>query len=122
MVSSCRYGWIFKTNPMKKVMICLTGCFLFALTTLRAQDTTRPAPDPARPAVDTTSQTSDTAKMMTLLKDSGIVKPAATPVGDTVGQPKDSVISVADAPAKTEPDAPPPQCGPSPDPRPHAEC
>jgi outer membrane protein OmpA-like peptidoglycan-associated protein len=99
MAWSWRYGWIFKTNPMKKVMICLAGCLLFALTTLRAQDTTRPAPDPARPAVDTTSQASDTAKMMTLLKDSGVVKPAATPAGDTAGQPKDSVISLVDPPA-----------------------
>jgi outer membrane protein OmpA-like peptidoglycan-associated protein len=105
MAWSYRYAWIFKTNPMKKVMICLTGCFLFALTTLRAQDTTRPAPDPARPVMDTTSQTSDTAKMMTLLKDSGVVKPATTPAGDTAGQSKDSVISLVDAPAKTDPAA-----------------
>ena len=113
MAWSWRYGWIFKTNPMKKAMICLTGCFLLALTTLRAQDTTRPAPDPAHPVTDTTSQMSDTAKMMTLLKDSGVVKPAATPAGDTLGQPKDSVISLVDPsadqknniPAKTDPPA-----------------
>ena len=80
---------------MKKVMICLIGCFLIALN-LRAQDTTRPAPDPARPATDTSKQTSDTAKMMTILKDSGVVNPATapagiatTPAGDTAGQPKD---------------------------------
>ncbi len=79
---------------MKKVMICLIGCFLIALN-LRAQDTTRPAPDPARPATDTTIQTSDTSKMMTILKDSGVVKPATAPTGDTVGQPKD-VLKTSD--------------------------
>ncbi|HXB33567.1 MAG TPA: OmpA family protein [Puia sp.] len=80
---------------MKKVMICLIGCFLIALN-LRAQDTTRPATDSAK-------QTSDTAKMMTMLKDSGVVKPA-TPAGDTAGQPKntgnpsgDSVIMLVDS-------------------------
>jgi outer membrane protein OmpA-like peptidoglycan-associated protein len=71
---------------MKKVMICLIGCFLIALN-LRAQDTTRPAPDPARPVADSTKQTSDTAKMMSMLKDSGVVKPATAPAGDTVAQP-----------------------------------
>src|SRR5580704_8617830 len=86
MAWNCRYGWIFKTNPMKKVMICLIGCFLVALN-LRAQDTTRPATGPAPAAVDSTKQTSDTAKMMTMLKDSGVVKPA-TPATDTAGQPK----------------------------------
>jgi outer membrane protein OmpA-like peptidoglycan-associated protein len=87
---------------MKKVMICLIGCFLIALN-LRAQDTTRPATDPAPPAVDSTKQTSDTAKMMTILKDSGVVKPA-TPAGDTAGQPKnagnpsgDSAIMLVDS-------------------------
>ncbi|HET6252613.1 MAG TPA: OmpA family protein [Puia sp.] len=74
---------------MKKVMICLIGCFLIALN-LRAQDTTRPAADSARLAADTTKQTSDTAKMMTMLKDSGVVKPATAPAGDTAGQPKDA--------------------------------
>jgi outer membrane protein OmpA-like peptidoglycan-associated protein len=81
---------------MKKVMICLIGCFLIALN-LRAQDTTRPAPDPTRPATDTAIQTSDTSKMMTMLKDSGVVKPATTPAGDTVGQPKDTAPQVGDA-------------------------
>lgn len=86
---------------MKKVMICLIGCFLFALN-LRAQDTTRPAPDPTRPAADSTKQTSDTAKMMSALQDSGVVKQA--PAGDSAGQPrangsasKDSVISLVDS-------------------------
>jgi outer membrane protein OmpA-like peptidoglycan-associated protein len=81
---------------MKKVMICLIGCFLIALN-LRAQDTTRPAPDPARPATDTAKQTSDTAKMMTMLKDSGVVKPAAAPAGDTAGQQKDTAVQARDA-------------------------
>ncbi|HUB60578.1 MAG TPA: OmpA family protein [Puia sp.] len=74
---------------MKKVMICLIGCFLIALN-LRAQDTTRPAPDPARPAADSAKQTSDTAKMMTVLKDSGVVKPATPAAGDTTAQPAGS--------------------------------
>ncbi|HTR31093.1 MAG TPA: OmpA family protein [Puia sp.] len=80
---------------MQKVMICLIGCFLIALN-LRAQDTTRPAPDPARPA-DTSKQTSDTAKMMSILKDSGVVKPAASPA-DTAVQPparsRDTTVSI----------------------------
>jgi outer membrane protein OmpA-like peptidoglycan-associated protein len=75
---------------MKKVMICLIGCFLFALN-LRAQDTTRPAPDPARPAMDSTKQTSDTVKMMTMLKDSGVVQPAA---GVQPATGKDTTIKV----------------------------
>jgi outer membrane protein OmpA-like peptidoglycan-associated protein len=88
---------------MKKVMICLIGCFLIALN-LRAQDSTRPATDPAPPAVDSTKQTSDTAKMMTLLKDSGVVKPTTLPAGDTAGQPRnagnpagDSSVMVVDS-------------------------
>ena len=81
---------------MKKVMICLIGCFLIALN-LRAQDTTRPAPDPARPATDTTIQTSDTSKMMMILKDSSVVKPATAPTGNTVGQPKDTAVQTTDA-------------------------
>lgn len=88
-------------------MICLIGCFLIALN-LRAQDTTRQAPDPARPAADSTKQTSDTAKMVTMLKDSGVVKPAPAP-GDTAGQPKDAgsvskdtVISPVGDAAKTD--------------------
>jgi outer membrane protein OmpA-like peptidoglycan-associated protein len=70
---------------MKKVMICLIGCFLIALN-LRAQDTTRPAPDSTRPAADTAKQASDTAKMITMLKDSGVVQPkdTAVQVSDTV--------------------------------------
>jgi outer membrane protein OmpA-like peptidoglycan-associated protein len=87
---------------MKKVMICLIGCFLVA-GSLRAQDTTRPAADPARPAVDSTKQTSDTAKMVSMLKDSGVVK-ATTPAADTAVQPKpagnssgDSVIQLVDS-------------------------
>jgi len=47
---------------MKKVMICLIGCFLMALTTLRAQgpavsDTTRAAEDSVLSLVDTAAQT-----------------------------------------------------------------
>jgi outer membrane protein OmpA-like peptidoglycan-associated protein len=80
---------------MKKVMICLIGFFLIALN-LRAQDTTRPATGPAPPAVDSTKQTSDTARMMTMLKDSGVVKPA-TPAGDTAGQPKNTVNPSGDS-------------------------
>ncbi|WP_431210506.1 OmpA family protein [Puia sp. P3] len=46
---------------MKKVMICLVGCFLMALTTLRAQgpavsDTTRAAEDSVLSLVDTAAQ------------------------------------------------------------------
>src|ERR1700760_4969159 len=94
MAWSWRYGWIFKTNPMKKVMICLIGCFLIAAS-LRAQDTTRPAPDPAIPVADTPKQISDTSKMMAMLKDGGVVKPATA--ADTTAQPKEGGAT-ADAP------------------------
>jgi outer membrane protein OmpA-like peptidoglycan-associated protein len=95
---------------MKKVMICLIGCFLIALN-LRAQDTTRPAPDPARPAADSAKQTSDTAKMMTMLKDSGVVKTATPPAGDTAGQPaaspsRDSAVLLVDSTYPSGKDAP----------------
>ncbi len=41
---------------MKKVMICLTGCFLLAVTTLRAQVNPATASDSTRPVTDTTIQ------------------------------------------------------------------
>ena len=63
-------------------MICLIGCFLAALS-LRAQDSTRPAP--VSPAADSTKQASDTAGMVAMLKDSGVVKPGAG-AGDSTGQ------------------------------------
>ena len=92
MAWSWRYGWIFKTNPMKKVMICLIGCFLFALQ-LRGQDTTRTATDTAHSVMDTTRQTSDTTKMMATLKDSGVVKPAgaADPIVAGSGKTSDTI-------------------------------
>jgi len=100
MAWSWRYGWIFKTNPMKKVMICLTGCLLLALTTLRAQENARQAADPTRPVADTTRQTPDTA---TIVKDTSAMSPAATtPPADATAKANgnDSVISlVDDAPA-----------------------
>ena len=79
-------------------MICLIGCFLFALN-LRAQDTTRPAPDPARPAMDSTKQTSDTAKMMAILKDSGVVQPVTvkdTTIKVDAGTKTSDTIKIAD--------------------------
>jgi outer membrane protein OmpA-like peptidoglycan-associated protein len=100
MAWSWRYGWIFKTNPMKKVMICLTGCLLLALITPRAQEISRQAPDSNRPVADTTRQMPDTA---TIIKDTSAIPPAVTtPPADTTvkANGNDSVISlVDDAPA-----------------------
>jgi outer membrane protein OmpA-like peptidoglycan-associated protein len=100
MAWSWRYGWIFKTNPMKKVMICLTGCLLLALITPRAQEISRQAPESNRPVADTTRQMPDTA---TIVKDSSAIPPAVTtPPADTTvkANGNDSVISlVDDAPA-----------------------
>ena len=100
MAWSWRYGWIFKTNPMKKVMICLTGCLLLALITPRAQEVSRQEADSNRPVADTTRQTPDTA---TIVKDTSAIPPAVTtPPADTAvkANGNDSVISlVDDAPA-----------------------
>jgi outer membrane protein OmpA-like peptidoglycan-associated protein len=100
MAWSWRYGWIFKTNPMKKVMICLTGCLLLALINPRAQEIARQAADSNRPVADTTRQMPDTA---TIVKDSSAIPPAVTtPLADTAvkANGNDSVISlVDDAPA-----------------------
>jgi outer membrane protein OmpA-like peptidoglycan-associated protein len=98
MAWNWRCGWIFKTNPMKKVMICLTGCFLLVLTTLRAQENSKPAADSARAAMDTARQTPDTA---VLIKDSSAgPRTTPTPAVDSPIKGNDSVISlVDDAPA-----------------------
>src|ERR1700750_2034726 len=75
---------------MKKVMICLSGGFLFALTALRPQD---PAlSHPARSAMDTTSQTPGGGSIIS--RDT-----AASPARDTTLQSMDIVISLADDPA-----------------------
>jgi outer membrane protein OmpA-like peptidoglycan-associated protein len=126
MVSSCRYGWIFKTNPMKKAMICLTGCFLLAVTIGRAQASNPVAADSTRPLMDTTingtdttirfrdPSTKDTAAIQQQLKDTTVqpVNPAAQAPGSTTtaaGDPattpvvKDSSVAKMDAPAKTDP-------------------
>src|SRR5260221_13286826 len=88
---------------MKKVMICLIGCFLLALTTLRAQDTARP--DSTRSSMDTSRSSMDTTKQT---QGSSVISrdTVATPsrdttiqVRDTTMQIKDTVISLADDPA-----------------------
>src|SRR5260221_12057579 len=85
---------------MKKVMICLIGCFLLALTTLRAQDTARP--DSTRSSMDTSRSSMDTTKQT---QGSSVISrdTVATPsrdttiqVRDTTMQIKDTVISLAD--------------------------
>ncbi len=72
---------------MKKVIICLIGCFLSALPTLRAQDMTKA--DTAQSPMDTTLQTGGGS---VISRDT-----VATPTKDT--QSTDSVISLADDPA-----------------------
>jgi outer membrane protein OmpA-like peptidoglycan-associated protein/outer membrane protein W len=81
---------------MKKVMICLIGCFLLALTTLRAQDSAKA--DSARSSVDTTKQTQGGS---VISRDTTASTPRDTTiqVRDTTVQIKDTVISLADDPA-----------------------
>ncbi|HEY4286733.1 MAG TPA: OmpA family protein [Puia sp.] len=84
---------------MKKVMICLIGCFLFALTTLRAQDSAKADPAASSAAsVDTTKQTPGGS---VISRDTVASAPrdTATQVRDTAMQTTDSVISLADDPA-----------------------
>ena len=89
-------AWTFKTNPMKKVMICLIGCFLLALTTLRAQDTSKP--DSTRSSVDTANQTQGGS---VISRDTTVTPARDTTiqVRDTTMQIKDTVISLSDDPA-----------------------
>ena len=117
MVSSCRYGWIFKTNPMKKAMICLTGCFLLAVTIGRAQANSPVAADSTRPLMDTTingtdttirfrdPSTKDTAAIQQQLKDTTVqpVNPAAQAPGSmtTAAQTPGSTSTAAGDPAAT---------------------
>jgi outer membrane protein OmpA-like peptidoglycan-associated protein len=95
MAWNWRYGWIFKTNPMKKVMICLTGCFLLAVTTLRAQVNPSPAMDSTRPVTDTAIRIPDAAITP---KDTSAISSRDTTiqVRDSTVQVKDTVISLAD--------------------------
>ncbi|HXO76611.1 MAG TPA: hypothetical protein VN824_15270, partial [Puia sp.] len=81
---------------MKKVMICLIGCFLLALTTLRAQDSAKA--DSTRPSVDTTKQAQGGS---VISRDTAVSTPRDTTiqVRDTTMQIKDTVISLADDPA-----------------------
>lgn len=81
---------------MKKVMICLIGCFLFALTTLRAQDSAKA--DSARSSVDTTKQTQGGS---VISRDTTASTPRDTTiqVRDTTKPVTDTVISLADDPA-----------------------
>lgn len=80
---------------MKKVMICLIGCILLTVTTLRAQVNPAPATDTTRPAMDTTIQT---PAGMATAKDSGAISPRDTTihVRDSTVQVQDTVISLAD--------------------------
>jgi len=115
MVSSCRYGWIFKTNPMKKVMICLTGCLLLAVTIGRAQTSNPVAADSTRPLMDTTingtdttirfhdPSSKDTAIMQQQLKDTTVQPvnpPAQTPAAQT---PAGTTTPASDPAAKVDP-------------------
>jgi len=77
-------------------MICLIGCFLMALTTLRAQDSAKA--DSTRPSVDTTKQTEGGS---VISRDTAVSAPRDTTiqVRDTTMQIKDTVISLADDPA-----------------------
>jgi len=84
-------------------MTCLIGCFLFALT-LKAQNTASPA-DTTRPAVDSAKQTSDTARMVAMLKDSGVVRPAAS-AGDTTSPATNSGATGSVIPPAGDPATP----------------
>jgi outer membrane protein OmpA-like peptidoglycan-associated protein len=81
---------------MKKVMICLIGCFLLALTTLRAQDTAKP--DSVRSPMDTTKQSQGGS---VISRDTAVAPARDTTIKirDTTVQIQDTVISLADDPA-----------------------
>jgi outer membrane protein OmpA-like peptidoglycan-associated protein len=84
---------------MKKVMICLIGCFLLALTTLRAQDSAKA--DSAGSPVDTTKQTQGGS---VISRDTAVSTPRDTTIQyrDTTMQIKDTVISLADDPVSKQ--------------------
>ncbi len=102
---------------MKKVMICLTGCFLLAVTTGQAQVNTPPATDSTRPAMDTTVNAGDTtirfrppvitdstapkdSSANALPKDNALAKDN-TPAIDKA-QAKDSSVAKTDGNRKTQ--------------------
>jgi outer membrane protein OmpA-like peptidoglycan-associated protein len=120
---------------MKKAMICLTGCFLLAVTIGRAQASNPVAADSTRPLMDTTingtdttirfhdPSSKDTAAIQQQLKDTTAqpvnpVNPAAqtatqtpagttTTAGDPVATPvvKDSSVARVDPPVNADPPA-----------------
>lgn len=82
---------------MKKVMICLTGCFLFALTTLRARESDAVNTAGAvRRLNDTTSQTQGGS---VISRDTATAPGRDTTVQVVATPAADSVISLADDPA-----------------------
>jgi len=81
------------TNPMSKVIICLTGCILMTLTSLRAQDN-------AGPAQDTVKQVpADTSGRVVIVDTTMKIK-------DTTAIPKDTSAPVARDTASQSPSAP----------------
>jgi flagellar motor protein MotB len=102
---------------MKKAMICLTGCFLLAVTIGRAQGSNPVAADSTRPLMDTTingtdttirfhdPSSKDTAAMQQQLKDTTVnpVNPAAqTPTSTTTtAQTPSGTTTAAGDPAVT---------------------
>ncbi len=102
---------------MNKVLICLTGCFLFALGSLQAHDNAKVAADSTRP----TTQTADTLKQKPdvppIVADSTTrptgdttaqktQSPAGTPVTDTVAMPGDTTTTAPKDPVASAPKDP----------------
>jgi outer membrane protein OmpA-like peptidoglycan-associated protein len=77
-------------------MICLIGCFLFALTTLRAQGPA--SPDSTRSPMDTTGQTEGSSVISRDTTETP-ARDTTFKVRDTTMQIQDTVISLADDPA-----------------------
>jgi len=97
---------------MKKVRLCLIGCFLLALTSVRAQDAGKPGADSViRLDPDTTAQTPAHSVISHDTATHPIPDTSFRYRGDTAApvQPKDTVISLAgDPPAQTTPAQTPP--------------
>ncbi|HXB92809.1 MAG TPA: OmpA family protein [Puia sp.] len=83
---------------MNKVLICLTGCILFALGSLQAQDNAKSAADSTRP----TSQTADTVKQKQDTTGQRTQSPEA-PITDTVAMPKDTTTTAPTDPVASAP-------------------
>jgi outer membrane protein OmpA-like peptidoglycan-associated protein len=93
-------------NKVKKVIICLTGCFLLALGSLQAQDDARPMADSSRqpqaPATDTARQAREASSVITSDSTAPAVRDTAAHTQDTTALPKDTASQAAINPAPTD--------------------